>query len=123
MKKNSWKKTILQQMEAIGTYKDSFKSVVEALAEILEQRDAALTEFKKSGGEACIIHTMDNGTETIKKNPRLQAWQDLNKDALSYWRDLGLTPAGLKKLDEALQKDGGKMSALEKALLKIDGKK
>ena len=24
----------------------------------------------------------------------------MNRDALAYWRDLGLTPAGLKKINE-----------------------
>lgn len=42
-------------------------------------------------------------------------WDDLNKSALAYWRDLGLTPAGLKKIDDAAlkkQKRGGLMEAL-----------
>ena len=121
MKKSAWIKTITEQMELVGVYRESFNPVIEALAEILEQRDSALAEFKKNGGEACIIHTMDNGTATVKKNPRLTAWQDLNKDALTYWRDLGLTPAGLKKLDESLQNKNGKKSVLEEALLKIGG--
>lgn len=36
----------------------------------------------------------------MAKNPLLVMWDDLNKSALAYWRDLGLTPAGLKKIDE-----------------------
>lgn len=36
----------------------------------------------------------------MTKNPLLVLWDDLNKSALAYWRDLGLTPAGLKKIDE-----------------------
>ena len=29
---------------------------------------------------------------------------ELNRDTLSYWRDLGLTPAGLKKINESALK-------------------
>lgn len=43
--------------------------------------------------------TQKNGTVKVK-NPLVAIWEDLNKLALNYWRDLGLTPAGLKKLNE-----------------------
>jgi hypothetical protein len=45
---------------------------------------------------------------------------DLNRDALAYWRDLGLTPAGLKKTDEAAMKQR-KKSALGEALKGLGG--
>ena len=36
----------------------------------------------------------------------------MNEQTLSYWRELGLTPAGLKKInDEAFQKERGKKAA------------
>jgi hypothetical protein len=40
---------------------------------------------------------------------------DLNRDALAYWRDLGLTPAGLKRVNEQALK-AAKRSALSEAL-------
>jgi hypothetical protein len=52
----------------------------------------------------------------IKKNPRLIVWQDLNTQALAYWRDMGLTPAGLKKLNDAALKAAKKGTPLEEAL-------
>jgi hypothetical protein len=48
-------------------------------------------------------------------------WQDLNTQALAYWRDLGLTPAGLKKLNEAALKPAVKKTALEEALGSFGG--
>ena len=49
------------------------------------------------------------------KNPALVLWDDLNKSALAYWRDLGLTPAGLKKLnDDALKEKQAGFSDLLK---------
>jgi hypothetical protein len=43
-------------------------------------------------------------------------WQDLNTQALAYWRDMGLTPAGLKKLNDAALKAAKKGTPLEEAL-------
>ena len=56
----------------------------------------------------------------MAKNPLLVSWGDMNTSALSYWRDLGLTPAGLKKIDESAIK-GKKMSALGDILRDIGG--
>ncbi len=45
--------------------------------------------------------TNKNGSTNMTKNPLLVSWGDMNTSALAYWRDLGLTPAGLKKIDES----------------------
>ena len=62
-----------------------------------------------------VEHTNKNGSTYLEQNPALRLINELNRDALAYWRDLGLTPAGLKKIDEdALKKK--KESALAAAL-------
>lgn len=116
-----WKSRIKKQMEAVGTYNQAFEPAIDTLADILEQRDAALQEYLEAGGEACFEHISDRGARNIKKNPRLTVWQDLNTQALAYWRDMGLTPAGLKKLNEAALKAEKKGSALEEALKGLGG--
>ena len=40
-------------------------------------------------------------------------WDDLSKTALAYWRDLGLTPAGLKRIDQTAMKEKKKNSLAE----------
>ena len=50
------------------------------------------------------------------KNPLLTLWMELNRDALAYWRELGLTPSGLKRLNESAMAGAKEQSALEKAL-------
>ena len=47
-----------------------------------------------------IEYTNKNGTTNMIKNPLLTLLNDLDRDALAYWRDLGLTPAGLRKINE-----------------------
>lgn len=100
MDKKGWKKKIIAHCEIIGTYQDAFLPVIETLASTLEQRDKTYKEFQKSGGLSVIQYTNKGGNTNMTKNPLLILWDDLNKSALAYWRDLGLTPAGLKKIDE-----------------------
>lgn len=119
--KGTWKKAIVEQMGKVGTYNAAFSPVIDTLADILEKRDKAAKAFKDSGGQSCIEYTSDRGSVNVKKNPQLQIWMDLNAQALAYWRDLGLTPAGLKKLNEAALKPTVKKSPLEEALGSFGG--
>lgn len=102
MKKSVWKDKIVKACEEVGTYRPEFDGSIDTLAEILEKRDAALREFTKDWGGTAVF-TYPN--KAIGMNPALNVWDTLNKSALAYWRDLGLTPAGLKKINEhALEK-------------------
>ena len=55
------------------------------------------------------MHTNKGGATNMIKNPALVAIMDCNSQALAYWRDLGLTPAGLRRLGDKglLNKDDG----------------
>lgn len=118
MKAASWKRKIIEQCEAVGTYRDAFLPTIDALARLLERRDAAYEDFLAGGAEAMIERISDRGAVNQAINPLLRLWQELNRDALAYWRDLGLTPAGLKRINEgALAKP--KVSALAQALRDI----
>lgn len=116
-----WKSRIKKQMQGVGVYKAEFDAVVVTLAGVLEQRDIAFEDFIASGGETCVEHVSDRGSVNIRRNPRLQVWMDLNTQALAYWRDLGLTPSGLKKLNDAAMKQASEGTALERALGMMTG--
>lgn len=122
MTKDEWKVSITEATQSINTYRKEFDPVIDTLADILAQRDAAFEEFIDSGGEAVTEFTSDRGAVNLKKNPRLAVWMDLNNQALAFWRDLGLNPAGLKKLNDVALKPEQKESALEKALEKFGAK-
>lgn len=100
MTKNYWKKKIMESCGTVGTYRPAFEPVIDTLAETLQRRDEVAAEYKKLGSQPVLQHTNNGGSTNITKNPLLTQWDDLNKSALAYWRDLGLTPAGLKKIDE-----------------------
>lgn len=100
MKKKTWAKKIKEACKEAGTYRPFFENSINTLAEILEKRDEAEEFYKESGGKPIVEYTNKNGSTNMVKNPALVVWDDMNKSALNYWRDLGLTPAGLKKIDD-----------------------
>ncbi len=105
MTKKRWKAQIIECCKSAGTYEEYFNDVIETLAQTLEQRDKVYKEYNESGGHPLIEYTNKSGATNLMKHPLLGLWDELNKSALAYWRDLGLTPAGLKKLDtDALKK-------------------
>lgn len=104
MTKKKWKELIENACRDAGTYKPYFDTAIDTLAGIMELRDKAQVNFRKGGSLITVEHTNKGGNTNIVKNPALTIIDDLNKTALAYWRDLGLTPAGLKRLNnDALQ--------------------
>lgn len=120
MKKATWEKRVRAACQDAGTYKPFFESVIGTLASIMERRDEADKAFRESGGETVIEYTNKNGQTNTIKNPALVVVMDLDAQALAYWRDLGLTPAGLKKINEDAMK-GKKRDALAEALKELSG--
>ena len=120
MEKRRWVERITDSCVAAGTYREWFADVIDTLAAILERRDTAEALFEEQGGEVLIEHTNKAGATNFEQNPILRMINDLNRDALAYWRDLGLTPAGLKKIDEGAMKPR-KRSALGEALKNLGG--
>ena len=120
MKKDTWVKKIKKACEEAGTYRPYFDYAITNLAEILEKRDDAAKAYVDYGSEPLISYTNKGGSTNLVKNPAIILWDDLNKSALAYWRDLGLTPAGLKKIDEKAMKPQ-KRSGLAAALAELGG--
>lgn len=119
MDKKKWKSLIKRNCIAVGTYNKAFEPIIETLADILTKRDHAEELYQKSGGSPVIPHTNKAGAKNFEQNPALRLINDLNRDALTYWRDLGLTPAGLKKINEEAMKER-KMSALDSILSELE---
>lgn len=121
MKHVAWENLIKGNCADAGTYRPYFDEPIKALAMILEKRDQALKEWKEDGGRMLMEYTNKNGSTNIVTHPLLIVWRDLNTQALAYWKDLGLTPAGLKKINEAALAKKETGSVLETALLRLSG--
>lgn len=105
VKSKEWKRRITAACKKAGTYQPQFVNAIDTLAQILEDRDGAREQFVEAGSQPVVE---ENGR--LRKNPMLVMTNELNTTALQYWRDLGLTPAGFKRLGEALTKPEKKES-------------
>lgn len=125
MTKSRWKSRIKKACKDAGTYKNYFDSVIDTLAAILEKRDAAQDEFDAlmgsgaKGGRLIIEHTNKAGATYCEQNPLIRLINDLNRDALAYWKELGLTIASLKRINGSAVRNDREPSTLEKALMKL----
>ena len=115
MSKKKWKNLIGKQLESLGLNNDAYESAIDSLAAILEQRDKTYQEFLDAGGKSTIKYTNKGGSTNMTKNPLLVLWDDLNKTALAYWRELGMTPSSYKKVTGA----GAKREEPKKGLAEI----
>ena len=113
MTAKTWRARIKEACEAAGTYRKCFDATIHALADILEQRDSAIKYYQTTGSQPVVQFTNKNGAVNLVKNPALAIVNDLDKLALTYWRDLGLTPAGLKKINDAAMKKSKKSGLAE----------
>lgn len=104
MDKVKWRERIKQASIDAGTYRPYFDSIIDTLAEIMETRDDARRIYYESGGETVVEYTNKGGATNYVKNPALVIVDDMNKIALAYWKELGLTPAGLKRINETALK-------------------
>lgn len=102
MKKASWIRRIKKACEDAGTYKPFFDYTIATLGTIMELRDDAMKKFKDSGGETVIEYTNKNGSTNMVKNPALTVVMDCHAQALSYWREMGLTSKSYKQMTGSL---------------------
>ena len=105
MDKKTWKNRIIKACKEAGTYQSCFDDAIDALAWILAQRDTLIKEFEASGGSAVVEHTNTKNQVNLEQNPCVRLINDFNRDALTYWRDLGLTPKGLKAISDMAIKE------------------
>lgn len=120
MNKAQYRNRIITAMKGAGTHrKTTYNQVIATLADILAERDRIYKQYISEGAQPLVVITSDRGAENRRQNPLLRQWIDLNTAALAYWRDLGLTPAGLKKLTDENMKQK-KETTLESILSKLE---
>lgn len=121
MEKKVWKRKIKSACVNVGTYRKDFDPVIDTLADILCKRDEAQEQYERAGSNPLVRHVNKANQVNIVQNPLLRIIAEHNRDALAYWRDLGLTPAGLRKINEDALRPK-RASPLSAALKDIGGK-
>lgn len=114
------KRTIIERMQKLGTYKPQYMEAINRTAKLYVQMDEIETEFEKSGGNVVVTHTNKAGAKNFVKNPLLQVRDEVYTQLLAHERELGLTPAALKRINEAAMAKE-KKSTLGEALKALSG--
>lgn len=121
MNKEEWKKLLIYNCQEVGTFQETFLPVIETLAQILEQRDQVHEQYVKEGSHPTITrHTERSGEKNTAKNPLLMIENDLNAQALAFFRQLGLTPKGLKELTSPTVNESKTTAGLEQLLTALN---
>lgn len=89
------KTKVIQQMKDLDVYKPEFDPTIDRYVEMTKEYSKLYTQYKKNGFQ-CEVET-DRG---VKKAPIVGVLETLRRDILSLENALGLTPAGLLKLQE-----------------------
>ena len=120
MDAKGYKRKIISDMKAVGTYRPEFVKTIENLARIYVDMDTAREQFERSGGNIVVKHTNKNGSTNLVKNPFFLAIEGLQDKIIVYNRELGLTPAGLKRIKGETAEKEEKKTGLAAALMSIE---
>jgi P27 family predicted phage terminase small subunit len=104
---------IIENMRALNIYKPEFNITISIYAGLVEQYQMLEKEFKKT---KFTVVEKTGYSDNTKKSPMVGTLESLRKDILAYSNALGLTPSGLKKLNDEMNKDKKQVSKLEMEL-------
>ena len=97
---------IRARMKQVGTYRPEFQLTMERLAKVYMRMKEAEDQFTEEGRQILVEQATSTGGVKTVKNPLLAEIDGLNKQALEMETALGLTPAALKKVNEAAMPSG-----------------
>lgn len=97
---------IMAAMQAVGTYKPDFTAAIHQLAMLLRDQEQTRKEYRDRGSQPLIWREGKNGEYQVK-NPLLGILETQRRDAVMMLAQLGLTPTGLKKINDEMKKKPG----------------
>ncbi len=103
MTKGRYRKLIIQQMKELSTYQEQYQLLIDTLADICEQRDNNLRQWKKNGFEMVVPFTNKANQTNYMKSPYFLNNIQYNDQILKYCRELGISPLGIKKLGNPIK--------------------
>jgi len=90
-------------MSAIGTYKPQFDPTIRVYAETKQQYNLLMEQFSESGCKVTEEYTNKAGATNIRKTAIYLALETIRKDLISHEGILGLTPAGLRRINDGMK--------------------
>lgn len=113
----SCRETIVRRMKGLGLYRSQYGAAIDRLAELYVQIDELAAEYDECGREAIVEHTNKAGAKNLQMNPIMTAMLQMQTQALAHERELGLTPAAMRRLGE--KEKAAEKSPLEAAIEKM----
>lgn len=120
MDKQATIKKTIKLMKALGTYDKAFDESITKLADLLKDYEEARETFDQGGRQFYIEHTNTQGATNLAKHPLYTVIEKQRMDIASYCRELGLTPAGLKKLQGDSMEKEPEASKLDEILMRLE---
>jgi hypothetical protein len=112
-------KQVIEDMKNVGTYRPQFERTVRTYAEMSYDYKILMRQFEESNDQFIEEHTNKAGATNVMTTAIYSEIKMIRKDRVSYESILGLTPAGLKKINKEMDKGNKKSSNLAKALSKL----
>lgn len=94
------KRQIIERMQQLGTYSVQYMAAINRTAELYLELDALVERYEAEGREAVVEYTNKAGATNLTKNPVRSAIDNVYSQLLAHERELGLTPAAMRKLNE-----------------------
>ena len=96
-----YKRLIKERMTALKIYKPQYAALIDRTARLYVKLDELENEYDKAGRERFVEYTNKAGATNLIPSPYLKAIEDVYAELLAHERELGLTPAALRKIGEA----------------------
>lgn len=112
-------KKVIEDMKEVGTYRAQFDRTIRTYAEMAYDYKILMRQFEESGDQFIEEYTNKSGATNAMTTALYNEIKMMRKEMVNYESILGLTPAGLKKINKEMDKTKKKTSSLEKALSQI----
>lgn len=101
------KRLIKDRMTALGIYKAQYAALIERTAKLYLKLEELEKGYEKCGMDPFVEYTNKAGATNLVPNPYIKAIEDAYAELIVHERELGLTPAAMRKMgtaEEAPQK-------------------
>lgn len=92
---------IRQECEKVGTYREEFEEVIGRLARLYVRANEANRQWREAGSPFYVTQVNKGGSEYYVKHPLLAEIDNTEDTILTLEKELGLTPASIRKINEA----------------------
>ena len=85
----------------VGTYKEAFESTIELMAEYYVRAQMAKEQWRSEGSPLLMEQVNKAGNTYFIRHPLLQEIDNCSRTIMQLKKELGLTPAAIKRINEA----------------------